>query len=84
MLITVVLFLFENEDKKELHEEVKSQWSSLRGFQSKSYTMPQATDLFCHIILLAKFNMLISFSPHFLANIEGAYTPTGFSSGARA
>ena len=32
MLITVVLFLFEHEDKKELHEEIKSQWSDLRGF----------------------------------------------------
>ena len=32
MLITVVLFLLEHEDKKEFHEEIKSQWSDLRGF----------------------------------------------------
>ena len=79
MLITVVLMLFKLEDKKELHEELKSQWSVLKGFNqqhSKSYIIPQPTDLFCHTILLAKFNMLTSFSLHFLANIEGAYTPT--------
>ena len=42
---------------------------------SKSYTIPQPTDLFCHVILLAKFNMFTSFSLHFLVNIEGAYYP---------
>ena len=71
--------LFQLEDKKELHEELKSQWSVLKGFtwqHSKYYTIPQPTDLFCHTILWAKFNMLTSFSLHFLANIEGAYTPT--------
>ena len=46
--------------------------------------MAQFIDLFRHTILLAEFNMLTSFSLHFLANIEGAYTPTWFSSGARA
>ena len=46
--------------------------------------MPQPTDLFCHTILLAKFNMLTSFSPHFLANIEGAYNPIRFFIGGRA
>ena len=46
--------------------------------------MAQFIDLFLHTILLAEFNMLTSFSLHFLANIEGAYTPTWFSSGARA
>ena len=79
MLIIAVLMLFKLEDKAALHEEVKSQWSALRGFNSqhsKSYIIPQPIDLFCHTILLAKFNILTSFSPHFLANIEGAYTPT--------
>ena len=79
MLITVVLLLFKLEGKKELHEEVKSQWSTLRSFNwqhSKSYIMPQPTDLFCHTVLFAKFNMLTNFSPHFLVNIEGAYIPT--------
>ena len=79
MLITVVLLLFKLEGKKELHEEVKSQWSTLRSFNwqhSKSYIMPQPTDLFCNTILCAKSIMLTSFSQHFLANIEGAYTPT--------
>ena len=32
MLITVVLMLFKFEDEKELHEEVKFQWSALGGF----------------------------------------------------
>ena len=32
MLITIVLLLFKLEDKKELHEEVKSQWSAIRDF----------------------------------------------------
>ena len=36
--------------------------------------MPQPTDVFCHTILFAKFNVLTSFSPHFLANIEKART----------
>ena len=40
--------------------------------------MPQPTDLFCHTILSAKFNTLTSFSPHFLANIEGAYASDDF------
>ena len=65
---------FKLEDKKELHEEVKSQWSALRVFNwqhSKSHIIPQPTDLFCHTILLAEFNMLTSFIPHFLADIEG-------------
>ena len=87
ILITIVLLVFKLEDKKDLHEQVNSQWSALRGFNwqhSKSYVMPQPTDLFCHTIFLAKFNMLMSFSPHFLANMEGSYTPTWFSSGARA
>ena len=77
MLITVVLLLFKPEDKNELHEEVKSQWSAIRGFKwqhSKSYIMPQPTDQFCHTILFAKFNMSC-FSPHFLGNIEEAYAP---------
>ena len=43
---------------------------------SKSYIMPQTTDLFYHTSFFAKSNMLLSFSPHFFANIEGAYTPT--------
>ena len=45
--------------------------------------MHKLTDLFCLTILFAKFNILASFILHFLANIEG-YTPTRFSSGARA
>ena len=45
--------------------------------------MHKLTDLFCLTILFAKFNILASFIMHFLANIEG-YTPTRFSSGARA
>ena len=32
MLITIVLMLFKLEDKKELYEEAKSQWSALSGF----------------------------------------------------
>ena len=40
--------------------------------------MPQPTGLFCHTILSAKFNTLTSFSPHFLANIEGAYASDDF------
>ena len=79
--------LFRDEDKKELHEEVKSQWSALRGFNwqhSKSYIIPTPADLFCHRNLLAKFNILTSFKMHFHANIEGGCTPTWFSSGARA
>ena len=78
MLIIVVLMLFKLEDKKQLLEEVKSQWSALRGFNwqhSKSYIIPQPTDLFCRRIFLPKFNMLTSFSPHFFTNIEAAYTP---------
>ena len=78
MLITVVLMLFKDEDKKELRGAVKSQWSALRGFNcqhSNSYIIPQPTDLFCHRIVLAKLNILTSFSLHFLPNIEGAYTP---------
>ena len=78
MLITVALLLFKREDKMEFN------WSSLRDFQSKSYIMPQPTELFCHIIFLAKFSMLLSFSPHFLPNIEGAYTLIRFSSRAKA
>ena len=88
MLITVVLLLFKLENKKELHEDVnKSQWSALKGFNwqhSKSYIMSQPTDVLSHAISFGKFNMLTSFSVHFLANIEGVYTPTWFSSGARA
>ena len=87
VFITVVSLLFKLEDKKEFHEEIKSQWSTLRGFNwqhSKSHIIPQPSDLFCHTILLTKFNMLTSFSPHFVANIERAYTPAGFSIGARA
>ena len=45
--------------------------------------MHKLTDLFCLTILFAKFNMLASSFPLFLANI-GGYTPTGFYSGARA
>ena len=41
--------------------------------------MPKLTDLICHTVLFAKFNMLTSFNPHFLANIERAYTPHNFS-----
>ena len=41
--------------------------------------MPKLTDLFCHTVLFAKFNMLTSFNSHFLANIERAYTPHNFS-----
>ena len=81
--------LFKLEDKEGLHEEVKSQWNALRGFNwqnchCKSYIISQPTDLCCHTIVLAKFSMLTSFSPHFLANVEGAYIPTWLSSGARA
>ena len=86
MLINVALLLFKLEDKKELHEEVTPEWSAIRGFKwqySKSYIIPQTTNLFCHKILFFEFNILTSFSPHFFANIEGAYTPTWFSSGAR-
>ena len=32
LIITVVLLIFKLEDKKELHEKVKLQWSALRGF----------------------------------------------------
>ena len=50
--------------KKELQEEVdKSQWSALKGFNwrhSKSYVMPQPTDLFCHTIFFVKFNICTS------------------------
>ena len=63
--------------KKELHKEVKSQWSTLRGFNwqhSKPYIMSQPSKRFRHTIFSAKFNMLTSFIPHFPANIEGAYT----------
>ena len=87
MLITVVLLLFKLEYKKELNEEVKSQWSSLRGFNrqhSKFYIMPQPTNLFSCKILLAKFNKLTSLSPYFLGTTKGPYTPTGLSSGTRA
>ena len=76
MLITVVLLLFELENKKELDEEIKSQWSALRCYKwqhSNYYIMPQPTDLFCHANFFAKFNMLTSFSLHFFANIEGEY-----------
>ena len=86
MLIAVVLMLFKLEDKNELREDVKYQWSALSDFNwqhSKSYIIPQPADLFCHTILLVNFNMLTSFSPHFVANIEEAYTATWFSSGAR-
>ena len=79
MLITIVLMLLKLEDEKELHKEVKPQWSALRGFNlqhSKSCIIPQPTELMCHTILLAKFNMLTSFSPRFLATVEMAYTPT--------
>ena len=52
--------------KKELHEEVKFQWSALRVFNWQhfnSYMIPQHTDLFCHTIIFAKFKMLTSFNP---------------------
>ena len=58
---------------------MKSQWCALRDINwqhSRSYIMLQPTDLFCHIILFAKSNMLTRFNPHFLANNEAAYTPT--------
>ena len=88
LLMAIVLLLFKMENKKELHEEVnKFQWSALVLFKSKhskSNVMPQPIDLFCHTIVFAKFSMLTSFSLHFCANMEGAYTPTVFSSGARA
>ena len=50
---------------------------------SKSYVMPQPTDLFCHTIFFAKFSILTNFSLQICANIEGTYTPTLFSSGAK-
>ena len=81
MLITVVFSLFKLEDKKELHEQVKSQWIALRGFNwqhSKSYIMPKPTDLLRHSILFAKFNMLTRVFSGFLANIDGEYTPHDF------
>ena len=46
--------------------------------------MAQRIDLFFPTIFFAKFNMLTSFSPHFLANLERAYIPTPFSSGVKA
>ena len=83
MLITVVLLLFKLEDKNSLMRRL---WSILRGANSEhsnSYIMRKLTDLFCLAILLAKFNMLASFTLYFLANIEGC-TPTLFSNGASA
>ena len=80
------LLLFKHENKKELREEFNSQWNSLRDSNwqhSKTYIMPQPTDLFCHAIILAKFNMLC-FNLHLPANIEGSHIPTWLSSGARA
>ena len=44
--------------------------------------MDKLTDVFCLAIFFVKFNILVSFILHFLANIE-RYTPT-FSSGSRA
>ena len=32
MTVDVDFFLFKLEDKKEHHEEVKSQWSASKGF----------------------------------------------------
>ena len=43
--------------------------------------MPQTTDLFFHTIFFGKFNMLTSLSLHFVANIEGAYTPDNAKGG---
>ena len=40
--------------------------------------IPPPTDLFCHTILFAKFNMLATYILHFLANVEEAYTPLDF------
>ena len=40
--------------------------------------MLQPTDVFCHTILFAKFNMLASSDLHFLGNIELVYTPHDF------
>ena len=74
MLITIVLLLFKLEDKKRASwGGYKSQWSALRVFNwqhSNSYIMLNPTDLFCHIVLFAKFNMLASCHLHFLANID--------------
>ena len=56
--------LFKLKDKKELYEEVKSQWSA------KCYIMLQANDLFCHTIFFAKLNMLASFNLHFRADLR--------------
>ena len=62
VLVTVVLLLFKLENKKGLHKEVnKCQWSALRVFNwqdSKSYIMPQPTDLFCHTVSFTKFNIV--------------------------
>ena len=73
--------LFKLEDKKELHKEVNSQWSALSGFNwqySKSYIMPQHADLLCHTIVFVKFNILPSFSPHFLEVLREHILPHDF------
>ena len=45
--------------------------------------MRKPTDIFCHTILFDKFNLFGSIDLHFLANIEGEFTPTRLSSEAR-
>ena len=41
--------------------------------------MPQPTDLFCHTILFAKFNMLTSYSLHFLTILREHVLPLDFA-----
>ena len=53
LLIAIVLLLFKIENKKELHEEIiqvsmECPKVLFKWQHSKSYVMPQPTDLFCH------------------------------------
>ena len=79
MLIAVVLLLFRLEDKRELYEEFKSQWSGLRGFNWQhfmSYIMLYLTELSCHTTTFAIFYYVNKCQ-------SGAYSPTLFSSGGK-
>ena len=49
----------------------------------KSYIMLHPTHPFCHTNFFTKCNMLTSFNPNFLVNIEEVHTPTWFASGTK-
>ena len=64
--------LFKLEDKKELHNEVKFQWSVLRSFNLHLYYASNHGPILSYNPF-SQIQYLTSFSQQFLADIEGAY-----------